>query len=320
MQQPTVFSTFKSSIWEAHIRSSVFLAGAPRCGTTAFSRALANNPQICFSKPKETHFFTRIPPDRSTEELKEIYLCMFFRHLHTEHKVIADGSVSYLYSPDAIRKILEFDPNAKFIVMVRNPIDMIYSYYTRLLFTMDENVTDFPTAWNLQEARSRGEHIPKRCRDPRLLQYTAVGRLGEHVNKLLRTAGREKCFVIVFDDFVNDPIKVYQDVLNFIEVDYDGRTKLPQKNQNRSFKNTWLQQFVMNPPQILVRIIEKRQMQGKDWLAYLRPIRKYIKKINKVEIKRELLSEEMRQTLRATFVSDIDKLAGLLNRNFDHWR
>jgi hypothetical protein len=96
MQQTTVSATFKSSIWGPQIRSGVFLVGAPRCGTTAFSKALARNPQICFSKPKETHFFTRLPPDRSIGELKEIYLRMFFRHLHTEHKVIADGSVSYL--------------------------------------------------------------------------------------------------------------------------------------------------------------------------------------------------------------------------------
>jgi hypothetical protein len=35
---------------------SFFIVGAPRCGTTALSKALGGHPRIAFSKPKETHF------------------------------------------------------------------------------------------------------------------------------------------------------------------------------------------------------------------------------------------------------------------------
>ncbi len=308
------------SVWKANIRAGVFLVGAPRCGTTAFSKALARNPQICFSKPKEPHFFIRQHADLAATEIKEAYLRMFFPHLDDSHRVIAEGSVSYLYSPEAIRTILAYDRDARFIAMVRNPVDMLPSYHARLLFTLDEDVKDFARAWSLQERRQRGEHIPKRCRDPRLLQYAAIGRLGEHLERLFQTAGRERCHVIVFDDFVQDPIKVYQETLAFIGVDDDGRTQLPQKNQNRGFKNAWLQQFVMNPPRLIARFIEKRQMQGLDWLAYLRPLRRRIKKFNKVEAKRSPLDEPMRQTLRVAFADDIERLSQLLNRNLAHWR
>ena len=38
-----------------------FLVGAPRCGTTSLSRYLAANPQVCFSRPKEPHYFALLP-------------------------------------------------------------------------------------------------------------------------------------------------------------------------------------------------------------------------------------------------------------------
>jgi len=69
-----------------------------------------------------------------------------------------------------------------------------------------------------------------------------------------------------------------------------------------------------------VKFMEKREHLGMDQFAYLRSIRRRLKKINKVETKREPLSESMREKLRAVFASDIDRLAGLLNRNFEHWR
>lgn len=320
MQPAIISSTPSSSIWGPHIKRGVYLVGAPRCGTTAFSKVLARNPQICFSKPKENHFFIRAAPTLSAEEMSHTYLQRYFPGLNENHRAIAEGSVSYLYSPEAIKRIIELDPNGRFIVMVRNPIDMIYSYHARLLFTMDEDVTDFETAWNLQEARSYGKYIPKRCRDPRLLQYAGVGRLGEHVETLFKTAGRERCFVIVFDDFVKDPITVYKAALEFIDIDYDGQTKIAKKNQNRGYKSRFLQQFVMNPPKFIVKFMEKREHLGLDQFAYLRAIRRRLKKINKVEIKRDPLSESMRQKLHAAFADDIEKLGRLLNRNFEHWQ
>jgi Sulfotransferase family len=45
-----------------------FLIGAPRCGTTSLSSYLANNPQVCFSRPKEPHYFSLFAPRASLAE------------------------------------------------------------------------------------------------------------------------------------------------------------------------------------------------------------------------------------------------------------
>jgi hypothetical protein len=106
---------------------------------------------------------------------------------------MAEGSVSYLYDPTAFRRILAFDPEALIVVGLRNPLELLPSYHARLLYTMDEDVAAFDRAWALQERRRQGHDLPRRCREPRLLQYGAVGRLGYHLRHLLEVAGADRC-------------------------------------------------------------------------------------------------------------------------------
>jgi hypothetical protein len=295
-----------------------FIVGAPRCGTTAVSKALARNPAISFSKPKEPHFFLEPRPGLSTEELRQQYLSRYHRELGSGHQAIGDGSVSYLYEPDAIRRVLQFDPRAKFIVLVRNPVEMMRSYHSRMLFQLDEDEVDLARAWELQESRAAGRNLPKRCREPMLLQYGFLGRLGMHVERLFEVAGRERCHVIVHDDFVQDPRAVYLQTLAFIGVADDGQVKFKRTRETSGFKSTWLQQFVMNPPPWTFRLLA---ISNSRMLARLKGLRKRIKKFNSRDTRpRQILTEETREMLRQYFADDIARLSTLLGRDFSHWR
>jgi Sulfotransferase domain len=297
---------------------SFFVVGAPRCGTTAVSKALAGNPRISFSKPKEPHFFLEPRPGVSESDLRQQYLSRYHHDLNADHQVIGDGSVSYLYEPDAIRRVLAFDPRAKFIVLVRNPVEMMRSYHSRMLFQLDEDEEDFARAWDLQASRAAGQRIPKRCRDTRLLQYSNLGKLGMHLERLFEVTGRERCHVIVFDDFVKDPRAVYLRALAFIGVDDDGQVKFKRKRGTSGFKSRWLQQFVMNPPSWAFRLLA---ISDARMLKRLKGLRKRIKTLNSRDSKqRQILTEEMRATLREYFAEDVAKLSGLLARDFSHWR
>lgn len=297
---------------------SFFIVGAPRCGTTALSKTLARNPRISFSKPKETHFFLEPHPNLSDAEARVLYLGRYHPHLGAHHQALGDGSVSYLYSSDAITRALRFDVRAKFIVLVRNPLEMLPSYHSRMLYQLDEDIKDFAKAWVLQDSRASGRNLPKRCRDARLLQYGEVGKHGAHLERLFDVAGRDRCLVIVFDDFRQAPRAVYEQVLGFLGVDDDGQTRFSRKRETSGFKSRWLQQFVMNPPPWLWRFIELGD--SKKMLARLKPIRRRIKEFNTYQEERPALSPEMRSILRAYFAADLRKLSELLKRDFSHWR
>jgi len=300
-----------------------FVIGAPRCGTTAISKYLSKNPHICFSRPKEPHFFSIMMQEKPDADIDKDYLELFFPHCSKTYQALGEGSVSYLYYPRAIERIQQLNPQARFIVMVRNPIDMIHSYHARLLAILDEDVEDFATAWCLQEARARGEQLPAHCRTPYLLQYAEIGRIGKHVEQLFQTAGREHCHVVLFDDFVSDTLASYRQVLDFIGVDYDGRTEFPPAEVSKFYRFRWLHLLLKRPPMRVVKYtlnIEQRARRKGRKKSRVKRIRKWLLEKNTVVRKRPPPEESMRNLMRETFAGDIEKLGRLLDRDLSHWK
>ena len=300
-----------------------FLIGAPRCGTTSLSNYLAANPQVCFSRPKEPHYFSLFAPHASPDDLETAYLARYFSHYREGHKAIGEGSVSYLYSPDALRRILSLNSQARFITILRNPLDMLPSYHLRMRFSLMEDVEDFATAWSLQEMRARGERIPKHCLDPRLLLYREVAGFGLQIERLYQIAGRDRCIVILLDDLVRDPLTVYKDVLKFIGVEYDGRIKFQRKLQSHIYRYRWLQRLLYAPLaskarvahtlNLMWKINQKEKAKGRK--SRLKQLAKW----NTINARPAPLAPDVRQMLRDTLAEDVTKLSHLLQRDLSHW-
>ena len=114
------------------------IVGAPRCGTTTLARMLERHPDVAFSSVKEPHFFSRLNAGSlSDAELRQLvadhYLARFFPEIDEHAEVIAEGSVSYLYAPERLLPLLRLWPDAKFIIAVRDPIELIPSLHQRRL-------------------------------------------------------------------------------------------------------------------------------------------------------------------------------------------
>lgn len=298
------------------------MIGAPRCGTTAISKYLSKTPNICFSRPKEPHFFSIIMEEKPDADLRHDYLELFFPHCSDTCQAIGEGSVSYLYFPQAIRRIQQLNPQARFIVMARNPIDMIHSYHARVLAILDEEVEDFATAWGLQDARARGERLPRHCRNPYLLQYAEIGRIGKQVEQLFQTAGRENCHVVLFDDFIRDTLTCYRQVLDFINVDYDGQSEFPPVEVSKFYRYRWLHLLLKRPPMKVIKYtlnIEQRAQQTGKKKSRIKRMRKWLIRKNTLVRKRLPLEQDMRNRLRGTFAEDIQRLSRLLDRDLSHW-
>jgi len=304
------------------MKPNFFIVGAARCGTTTLSRCLKKHPQVCFSQPKEPHYFSQLNGNAFLENIRNDYLDKFFSHYQPYHRAIGEGSVSYLYSEEAIRAILQFNPQAKFIVMVRNPIEMVYSYHYRMLFILEEDQADFHKAWNLQDERAQGKHLPPLCHNPCLLQYSEVGRFGKYVEQLYRLAGRDKCMVIVFDEFKNQMLDIYKDVLTFIDVDYDGRIGFPSKQVSKTYKFHWLNRLLRHPPKPIehaVRKVDNSPQGGKSRSPVSRVISK-IRQFNMIKKPPPPLDPAIRAILKESYSDDIEKLGRLLHRDLSHWK
>jgi len=356
-----------------------FLVGAPRCGTTALSRYLTRNPQICFSRPKEPHYFARIDCIPDTDELKRDYLDRCFAHRTSAHRVLGEGSVSYLYAPGAIERILHFNPQARFIVQLRNPLKMLPSYHLRMQFLLQEDQADFETAWGLQAARMRGESIPKRCLDPRLLIYTEVAKFGAQIERLFKIAGREQTHVIIFDDFASDTLQAarmrgesipkrcldprlliytevakfgaqierlfkiagreqthvivfddfasdtlgtYRRLLEFLGVDNDGQTDFERRFESQMYRYLWLQKLLFIPATSNGKIVGTLQQKARKYNpdgSKKSSWTQRLTRLNKMPKSPEPLTAQMADILRETLRPDIQHLSHLLDRDLSHW-
>ena len=322
-----------------------FVVGAPRCGTTSICAWLATHPQICFSKPKEPHYFSNLG-GAGGGDLQRDYIDRCFAHRGPQHRRAGEGSVSYLYSTEAIERILALEPRARFIVMLRNPLDMLPSYHLRLLYLLEEDEAELATAWRLQAVRARGERLPPLCTEPRLLQYAEAASLGTWLEQLQERAGAQQCLAVVYDDLAADPAKTYERVLRFLDLEPDGRTYFRGKQRSRGYRSYALQRLLFKPPRALARLAGVRtsaenrpaprraRAAGKAepalaarWLRRaarsagkeLVSLRARLVRWNDVDVKPRPLPPELRQEMLATFAPEVAKLEDLLGRDLGHW-
>ncbi len=298
-------------------KPNFFIIGAPKCGTTALSEYLRQHKSIYFSNPKEPQYFCKDFPGYKSVETDQEYIRRYFgRSDRKRYRAIGEGSVWYLYSKVAVENILQFNKKAKFIVMLRNPIEMVYSLHNQMLFTANEDIEDFEKAWHMQTLRAQGKNIPKSCIEPQFLQYAEVGKLGKQMERFFRIVPREQRLVILFDDFARHTRMIYKNVLTFLEVEDDGRQDFPKINENRVYTNKWAMHFTQRPPQILVQLADRlKKVLGVGTLNLMSIIQKYTTKNRP----RPPLSPEMVQIMTDTFSEDVKKLAKLLNRDITHW-
>jgi len=299
-----------------------FIIGAPRCGTTSLSRYLMRHPQVCFSRPKETHYFAQQREMPSADDLKRDYIDRYFGHRTDAESVAGEGSVSYIHLPQAIEQILHFNPAAKFIAMVRNPRSMLPSYHQKMLFLLQESEANFDKAWALQSSRAQGKNLPRTCLDPRLLDYTEVASLGAQVQRLFEMAGRERSHIIVFDDFVKDTLASYRAVLEFLEIGYDGQTEFERRFDSQMYRFRWLQYLFFAAATRggkYVDTLERRRRKYREDGTIRPNLVKRLTKLNKGPKKPAPLSPQMVDILREDLRDDVGLLGELLKRDLGYW-
>jgi hypothetical protein len=297
-------------------KPNFFIVGAPKCGTTALYEYLRPHPNIFMSKVKEPHFFANdlgtYPYVKTLEDYTELFAGSTEKHLR-----VGEASVYYLRSSTAIANIHAFNPAAKIIAMFRNPVDMVHSLHSQLLYWSEETVGDFEAAWHLQERRRHGIDLPPTCREPFLVQYAQVGQFGTQTERLLSIFPPAQVKLILYDDFAASPSQIYSEAMDFLEIPHDHRTEFPRINDNKRAGLTWLRDLIRKPPPALRNTYRSlKQTVGGGGIAALK---EKLVDLNTVKERRSPLSPEFRAELVATFRDEVARLSRILNRDLSHW-
>lgn len=262
---------------------------------------------------KEPHFFgtdlhrTDLPT-RTMEE----YLSLFTDA--REEKRIGEASPSYLYSKRAAMEIKEFAPSASTIIMLRNPVDMMYSLHSIRLYMANENITRFEDALNAEEKRKRGLCLPDRLGIMEDLFYREVTKHTRNVKRYLDVFGRKNVYITIVDDWKRDTAKVFRETLRFLGLTPEFQPVFQGTNQNRRRRSKTLQDFFRNPPR-LVR-----------WLSNIAipPPQRHqlfvsLSHLNTAHKPRSRMDTALRRRLQAEFAPEVEQLSELLNRDLTHW-
>lgn len=296
-----------------------FIVGAPKCGTTALVSYLSEHPNIFMSKQKEPCFWScdikKVKHEMRAIDLDE-YLEIFKDANEEKHKVVGEGSTVYLRSLTAIPSILEFNPHAKFIVMLRNPVDVVQAFHMEQVYMLCESEPDFEKAWRLQEQRENGFNIPKNSFGSDHVLYRKVASFYNQISRFYKLIPENQREVIIFDDFSKNPKSVYQFVLNFLELQDDKRDVFPVINSAHAQRWVPLSRFFLYPPSFLSLPLRKFRMYllDKDY-KWVRKIKSFLN----VPRTRQPVSDDLIVEIKEYFKSDVNALSKVLNRDLSHW-
>jgi hypothetical protein len=310
-----------------------FIVGAPRCGTTTLASFLRQHPAICFSAVKEPHYFAQIDlggldDDVLRTRVNEEYLQRFFGHCTGGEGMRAEGSVTYLYTPERMEPILRLWPNAKFIIALRDPLAMLPSLHARLLVTGDETITDFANAWDKIGQRARGRSIPRSAIDPRFLRYDEAGMLGSRVEQFFDVVGRERCHVVLFDDLAADPEAIYRQLCAFLDIEPSTGIKLKAKRAHKTFRFGWLQRLLKRPPKAVRTVLAGQKFRQREkkldaregrTIAAIFKVRKRLLDWNNVPAERQPLDPRVRREIIERLGDEVILLSQVIDRDLSHW-
>jgi hypothetical protein len=211
----------------------LFVAGAPRSGTSSIWSYLDQHPQIFMSRLKEPHFFSdhkpRYVPTVSDEAA---YLRLFAGAAAGQLR--GEASPTYLADARAPERIARVSPEARIVVVLRNPVDRAYSAY-----------------WH--RVRYGGETRPflvtiRQPLTPGRPRYVRGGLYAESIERYLETFG-DRLHVLFQEELAADTRGELRRILEFLGVDATAadRIRLDVRNATALPRNRVVRRLYGSP-------------------------------------------------------------------------
>lgn len=281
-----------------------FIVGAPKCGTTSLAAWLDDHPQACLSRPKEPNFFG---PNRcsriTTLELYE----QCFAHALPDHTAIGEASSGTLYYDVAINRILEYQPQAKFILCLRNPINMVISLHNHMYYYTIQEIENFSEAWN-----SRRKMFPD-YHDQGVESgawYRHDCALGTHLRRLKKIIPQDRLLPVLLEDVVADEASALRRLTDFLGI-APAEASYPRKNTAKSVRSLALKRLATNVVRAKRRLGVDGSLGVGRWIAHINASPRGGGFAT--------LTPELQAMLAKHFEPEIRILERELDRDLSHW-
>jgi Sulfotransferase domain len=199
-------------------KPNFLIVGAAKSGTSSLYSFVKQHPDVFMPDIKEPSFFSATPADDSFAVVSEKDYMDLFLKVKNE-KAIGESSNAYLHDVRAPEKIKTALGEIKIIIILRNPVDMAFSLYNYLFLKHWEPIKSFEEALKVEENRRRDPIFKKNCFGfPNIYFYFQRGLYFEHVKRYIDTFGRKNVMVLIFEDFIKEPIQHVQSIYEFLKI------------------------------------------------------------------------------------------------------
>jgi hypothetical protein len=265
------------------MRPNFFVIGAPRSGTTWLYHNLKSHPEIFLSETKELHFF-----DRSYENGMDYYE----EHFRGSEgfKRVGEMTPQYLYSEVVATRIKEHIENPKFIVLLRNPTDRLYSSY-----------------WNFKSKKKEAADVEFEDDIRQRTHLIEEGFYAKYLPLYFGMFGKENVFVGYYEDVKENPEKLLSEIFEFLNVDASYDSGLSSQKINTASSKKYL--AGNSRYRLLSKFFKKIRLQKLGYYFENKNITEYPPM--KLETKKMLVNDTYFQANR-----DLEKLMGT---DVSHW-
>lgn len=172
------------------------VAGAQKSGTTTLHRLLSQHPEVHMAPVKGTHFFDT----ESNFGTGRIDYSAYHAHFSPgpQHRLVGESTPIYSFWEPAARRIHEYNPEMKVLLVLRNPIDRAYSHWN-MMRTKNRESAGFEEALELEPQRARGT----RPLQDRHFSYVARGFYTEQLRRLAQHFPLSQRLVLRMEDLLD---------------------------------------------------------------------------------------------------------------------
>ena len=288
------------------------IVGAAKAGTSSLYYYLNQHPQIFMSSVKEPRFFA---PELYTDYIKDPYRSGAKEHRSAPISVeeysalfdsvsyemaIGEASTEYLYVPKTPARIQYAVPDAKIIMVLRDPVERAFSAFCYQVRDGCETLT-FEQALLAEKRR-----ITQKKRWPGW-HYKQAGFYYHQVKRYFDLFDPSQIKIYLYETLQDSSASVVRDVFQFLAVEDTFAPDLTRRNISAIPKNRMLQNLLIkdNPIKTVFRPLIPKQL------------RHSIRKQNLA--KKPALSPDIRQQLVLDYRADILKLQDLIQKDLSHW-
>lgn len=280
-----------------------FLIGAQKAGTTTLYSWLSQHPEIGAPEAlKDFHFFS------SPEYFPKGYN-WFDKLYKNEPSPRINGAVNYIFQSEVPERVKTYNPEAKFIIILRDPVKRAFSghqYFKKL------NIENLSFSEAIQREKE-GKLLGRSEKDD--LSYIGHGQYYKQLQHWLQFFNKEKFCILFYEEVFKDPEEHLPKIFKFLNVDPTFKPLFKTKNVSGQVKYKSLNKLIYSersPLKVLVNRTGAKYLFPIEWRgSFLNKFRDLNTKNNRIT---EKMTEQEYLWLRPLFERDVDKLSMFLNK------